>query len=37
LHSGSVQAPRPGGPGLNLSVAKIFLNVAELIGSKDSA
>ena len=35
-HSGSVQAPRPGGPGSNLGVSKI-LDDAELIDSKDSA
>ena len=27
--SGGIQAPRPGGPGSNLGVAKIFLDVAE--------
>ena len=43
-HSGGVQALRPGGPGSNLGVSKIFseiflslLDVAELIDSKDSA
>ena len=36
-HRGSVHAPCPGSPGLNLGVPKIFLDVAELIDSKDSA